>query len=192
MSEDGRIYLDEDTLLMIKVSEGGRDAYEKLYKKYIPILASYFINLNSHRTLIKDLVQEVFTRLWEHRRTYRSDSSFKTYLFGYAKNVLLEKQKKFTKEATIIRSFSFEYHHSHSGVSNNPEFEAYRTELIKNTRQAISKLPPKQKQAIMLFYVTGDSIAKCAERAKCSVKAFEGRLYRAWERLHQLLKADEF
>lgn len=190
--EDRRIYLDEDTRLMVKVSEGDEEAYERLYEKYTPILASYFINLNSHRTLIKDLVQETFTRIWEKREEYRPTAAFKTFLFTYAKNVLLEKQKKLTKEAAIICRFSFEYHCSFSGAPNNPEREACRTELIKNTRQTISKLPPKQKQAIMLFYVTGDSIAKCAERAKCSVKAFEGRLYHACERLHQLLKADEF
>ena len=177
---------------MVKVSEGNEEAYERLYEKYIPILTSYFINLNSHKTLIKDLVQETFTRIWEKREEYRPTATFKTFLFTYAKNVLLEKQKQSIKEASIIRKFSFEYHRSPSGVPNNPEFEAHRTELIKNTRQTISKLSPKQKQAITLFYVTGDSIAECAKRAKCSVKAFEGRLYRACERLHQLLKADEF
>ena len=86
---------------MVKVSEGNEEAYERLYEKYIPILTSYFINLNSHKTLIKDLVQETFTRIWEKREEYRPTATFKTFLFGYAKNVLKENIASAIKEITL-------------------------------------------------------------------------------------------
>lgn len=190
--QEKRIYLDEDTCSMLKAADGEQKAYERLYRKYFPIIASYLVSVNAHRTLIKDVTQEVFRRLWEHRTRYRPESSFKTYLFSYARNVLLEEQKRSAKETKIIRRLSFEYQHDSSNVSYNPEYKAYRAALIEKARRAISKLPAKQKQAIRLFHISGGSIAECAKLAKCSVKSFEGRLYRARERLHRLLEASEF
>lgn len=144
MVENRRIYLDEDTRLMLKVVNGDHTAYVILYKKHLLIVTSYLLSLNAHKTLVKDLAQEVFCRIWEKREEYRPAATFKTFLFTYAKNVLLENQKKLTKEVAIIRRFASEYHRNPSGVPNNPEFKAHRTELLKNT-----------KQAIMFFYVTG-------------------------------------
>ncbi len=185
------IYFDKDMRLMLKIADGDRTAYERLYKKYLPVVADYLVSLNSHEAMVKDLVQEVFMRLWEHRTSYRFQASLKTYLFSCARNVLSEKIKQIAKDREIIHRLFLQYPNKPSDFSSNPESMVSQTELVKATRQAISRLSPKQKQAIRLFYNTGASISECAKRAKCSVPAFKGRLFRARERLFQLLQADE-
>jgi len=171
---------------MLKVAKGDHAAYVILYKKYLPIVTSYLVSLNTHKILVKDLAQDVFTLLWKKREEYRPESLFKTFLFGYARKVLLKKQEQLAKETVAIHRHSLEYHHD-----SFPELKVCREELIKGIRQAISKLPPKQKQAVQLFYITGDPTAECAKCANCSIKAFENRLFRAREYLYQLLETDE-
>jgi RNA polymerase sigma-70 factor (ECF subfamily) len=187
----GKIYLDEDTRLMLKTSKGEREAYERLYKKYFPVVVDYLVSLNAYRALVKDVAQEVFTRLWQHRTRYRPESSFKTYLFGCVRNVLSERQKQSARDRMIIQRLIFQNWNNHPSFSDNPEFKASQAELIKNAIQAISMLPPKQKEALKLFYITGSSITESAKQVKCTVTAFEGRLFRARERLSQLLQAVE-
>ena len=163
-------------------------AYERLYKKYLPVVVDYFVSLNAHKALVKDLSQEVFTRLWQHRARYRPESSFKTYLFGCAKNVLSEKLKQSAKDKAISKRLFLQYHNTNSDSSGNPELKVFQEKSIKNARRAISKLPSNQKKAIELYYITEASISECAKRAKCSVQAFEGRLFRARQSLCRLLE----
>lgn len=187
----GKIYLDEDTRLMLKATKGDRGTYEKLYKKYFPVLVNYLVSLNAREALVKDVAQEIFTRLWQHRTRYRPESSFKTYLFGCARNVLSERLKQSTRDREIVQRLIFQSRKNRSDFSGNPEFKASQAESIRNVMQAISKLPPKQTEALKLFYITGFSITASAKQAKCTVTAFEGRLFRARERLCQLLQVNE-
>ena len=92
------IYFDEDTQLMIKAAEGDNNAYAVLYKKYLPIITRYAAKRNGHNRSSEDIAQEVLTRVYENRASYRPTAAFKTYLFTYAKNVIHKYQHRFTEQ----------------------------------------------------------------------------------------------
>ena len=181
------IYLDEDTRLMLQAADGNAQAFAKLYRKYIPIVTSYLASLNAHQNLLESLTQEVFVRIWHHRKRYHPSSTIKTYLFGYANKVLAEERKRFRKELTVTHKWFLKRHANSFDVSSGPEPKVLRAELAKTVRHAISELTNKQKQAVKIFYILGCSVDEAAERANCSTKAFESRLSRARQRLRQLL-----
>ena len=84
-------HIDEAAELMRKVANGDIEAYERIYSKFCPILRSFFANYNSHHISSDDFIQEVFTRLWQRRKSFRGESLFLTYLLGIARNILNEK-----------------------------------------------------------------------------------------------------
>ncbi|MHC4755965.1 MAG: RNA polymerase sigma factor [Planctomycetota bacterium] len=86
---------------MIKVLEGDRDAYTKLYNKYFSAIASFISKLDNRFQSPEDIAQEVLIRIWENRAKYHPTAALKTYLFAYAKNVLKENKPRSDKEITL-------------------------------------------------------------------------------------------
>jgi len=66
--------------------------------KYFRIVTNYLASLNGHISSLEDCTQATFIRIWQNRDKFRGDSTFKTYLFGVARNVLSERKRQLAKE----------------------------------------------------------------------------------------------
>ena len=182
MIDDRRIYVGEDTQLMIKVSEGDRDAYTILYNKYFSAVVSLAATLNGQLQSPEDVAQEVFCRIWEKREEYRPAAAFKTFLFGYAKKVLKENIASAVKELTLkIDELSdlIAKPHEFEATSQNKDITAYLEKVVAN-------LPERQKQSFVLVFIMGLSSAKAAKILNCSLDAVHSALFRARKTLRSL------
>ncbi len=175
-----KIFLDEDTSLMLKAAKGNGRAYEKLYKKYFSAVVSFLTSLNYQLRSAEDLAQEVFVRIWENKARYQPNATFKTYVFGYAKNVMQEYKNAFYKENFSIeqnlKSFPVDFQ------NNTANENDYNIVLLK---KLIAELPDKQRQCLELVYLCDFTPAEAAEILKCSLDAVYTSLYRARTRLRQ-------
>jgi RNA polymerase sigma-70 factor (ECF subfamily) len=176
VAENNRIYLDEDTKLMIRVSEGDREAYNRLYKKHFFTVVCFARNFNSQIQSSEDVAQEVFRIIWRKREGYRPTAVFKTYLLGCAKIDSIAHEIWFLRSSTNSSAFS-----------SQPASEIDMSEAIANVQKAKLQLSDKQFQAVELFHDMHMPISKAAKVAKCSEKAFECRLARAHKRLRQIM-----
>ena len=176
------IYLDEDTQLMIKAAEGDNNAYAVLYKKYLPIITRYAARRNGHSRSSEDIAQEVLTRVYENRASYRPTAAFKTYLFTYAKNVIHKYQRRFTEQLDDCLEIKI------MDGWFNPEIAAQNRELANRIKETIGRLSEKQRQAIKFAFYSSISIDKAAKLAGCSNVAFRRRICDARKRLIVLLE----
>lgn len=183
MVENRRIYLDDDTHLMLKVAEGDKEAFVRLYRMYFPVVSSFISSLDGEFQSAEDIAQEVFTRIWENRAKYQPTAAFKTYLFAYAKNVLKENKSPIDRERILdidklshltIGPYQFNTH-----VQNE--------EIISPLEKSITNLPDRQRQSFELIYITGLSTVKTAEILNCSLNAVHCAVYRARKTLRRLL-----
>ena len=85
-----KLEFDEDTRLMQRAANGDFSAFVTLYERYFRIVMDYLASLDGNPSSLEDYVQIVFLRIWQNRGKFRGDSTFKTYLFGVARNVLSE------------------------------------------------------------------------------------------------------
>lgn len=182
------INLNEDTRLMLKAAEGDREAFEKVYLKYFPIVTSFVKSLDGNINSSEDLAQKVFTRMWEKRIRFKAHSSVKTYLFAVARNVFSEYLRREDKETTA-RNLCFlkqdTRFSNHSRIRN----KSYETEIIEKVNKALAHLTPKQFQAVEYLYYMNLPSDKAGKLANCTEKAFEKRLSRAHKRLRQVLSS---
>jgi RNA polymerase sigma-70 factor (ECF subfamily) len=177
--ENRRIYLDEDTLLMIKVSGGDRDAYKELYNKYFPAVVGFTISLNGQLQSSEDVAQEVFYRIWEKRKEYRPTAAFKTFLFGYARNVVHELQQHLPAAAN---------HFEMMVEPSDPAAMVQHKELTLLIERAKSKLSDKQLQALEFTFYSNMPIDEAAKLVGCSSRVFRQRIYDAKKRLSALFQ----
>jgi RNA polymerase sigma factor (sigma-70 family) len=75
-----------DAELLERWRSGDKSAGEELFERHFDSIARFFRNKVDHG--IDDLIQRTFLACVESRDKFRGDSSFRTYLFGVAHNVL--------------------------------------------------------------------------------------------------------
>lgn len=183
MSNSYKIRPDHESQLMLKTAAGNRKAFEQLYNKYSPILRQFLIKRNSLHLSLEDIVQKIFLRIWEQRKKYRPESSFQTYFFGVAKNVLSEEEKDFRKANMERLRLDFI-------TSNELADNQTNTHYLNTTRllyKAVDDLPTKSAQAIKLHYFRNLSTLDAARIAGCSPGTFRQRLRYARDRLQDML-----
>ena len=189
MGDSLKRYLDEDTKLMLLVGRSNSRAFTKIYNKYFVVVTDYIASHNRSSVIPEDITQEVFSRIWHNRAKYQPNSSVNTFLFGYAKKVLMEEQNRLAKAVIAKQNWSLKHPLTSSTIiSSNPRTAACQAELEKTLEQAILQLPAKQRQAIRLTYDKGMSLQRAAKEVNCSREAFWSRLRRGREQLEQLLQ----
>lgn len=172
---------DPDLELMRRVARGDVAAMGQLYEKYYQTVVNFLVSRNGHISSVEDLAQEVFLRLWKSRDRFRAASSFKTYLFGIAINVLREAVVAHIRERRLTISTSAN-HHKKDPSETKDALEDRQLLVLKR----VASLSAKARQAIELAVLQGFSIREAANRAGCSEYAFRKRLARALTRINPI------
>lgn len=147
-------------------------------------LVNYVSRYSSGVESPEDIVQEVFTRILT-KNNFRGQSSFRTFLVGYAKMILLEVYKRKLKNELIYTHFS--KNTCVISTVNEQELIFWRKEIKQKIEIALDQLLSHQAQAIRLYYFDGLPMSSAAKRIGCSTKAFECLLYRTKRKLRQKL-----
>lgn len=180
MRDDSSIQFDEGIYLMMQAQKGDRQAYGRLYEKYVPAVRRYIARHGGLAEPKEDLVQEVFTRVWEHRAKYRPGMAVRPYLLGFAKNVFREHQTRIYREGAAER---YQPLRAVDSADMGPETAARRNDEARCMRAHLAKLPPKQRQAVELVYLVQMPVAKAAKAMGCSPETLRQNLYEARRRL---------
>lgn len=183
-------HIDKAANLMRRVTNGDIDAFECLFDEFGPVLRRIFINYDLYSMSLDDLVQEIFTRLWQQRKNYRGTSCFLTYLLGIARYTLKEEMRQSYK----INMARIEYLEELTNFTldsrdslSQPEATFYLKELTAALKEAKNKLTAKQQQVLELSQAPVTSLHKASQKIGCSPNALRCRLKRARKRSRELL-----
>jgi RNA polymerase sigma-70 factor, ECF subfamily len=182
------IQFDEDTHLMLKVTNGDQQAYGRLYEKYVPIVRRYFTRHNGRSASPEDLAQEVFTRIWRHRGQYRPLAPVRSYLLGVAANVSRESRAKARGKSPID---ACDPETLDDTSRPPPPAQAQSAEQLQVVKTLMSSLTDRQRQAVELVYLAGLSPVEAAKRIGCSVRALQVHLCLARRKLRGLAHPSE-
>lgn len=178
---------DGNVELMRKAARGHREAFACLYGRFGPKLKRLLAGGGISSPLREDLVQNIFTDLWERRKEYRTQASFEAYLFAIARNALRNELRRACRVAGIDLESRSEYSGDpHHGLSQ-PEAELHIKELAAAVEEARAKLTEMQRQALDAATAADIPSSKVLEELGCSYGAFRKRLQRARKRMRELL-----
>lgn len=181
-------HVDETVELMRKVANGDIEAFNCIYSKFCPILRNFFANYDGHHISSDDCTQEVFTRLWQMRKSFKGESLFITYLLSMARHILNEKMRQTHKMVRIeylkqVTRFTMDFH---NGLSQ-PESELCLKELTAALERIRAMLTAEQRQALEISQAVDVSLAGKSQKLGCSREAFRSRLKRVRKRFAALL-----
>ncbi|HIJ66522.1 MAG TPA: sigma-70 family RNA polymerase sigma factor, partial [Candidatus Hydrogenedentes bacterium] len=170
-----------------KALEGDKDAYGALVDAYQGMVFATALNITGDYADSEDVVQEAFLRAYQKLRALSDPAKFATWLHTLARRValqFLEKKHRIpgaTKAATLDG-------HAESAVESPAEAYA-RQELSRLLWAQVAALPPKTREAVLLYYMEGFSIKRAAAYLGINENAMKGRLRFGREKLREQLTA---
>lgn len=128
--------------------KGGDDHYaefEALYKKLAPGLRAYLqMRMQYNRSLADDVMQEATRIMWRKWELVRNHPNQKAWLYMVAGRIADRTLKKGSREIPQ------EDMSVHAGTGQNDQEDSYTA-----LREAVEKLPERQRQAVWLHYFYG-------------------------------------
>jgi RNA polymerase sigma-70 factor (family 1) len=165
---------EEKTLLAI-VATGDRQAFTKLYTTHLNGLYRYIFLFTKSKEEAEEILQDIFIKIWVNREKLSEIDSFKSYLFRFAKNKLLDKIRHSQIRQRVLSEIKRTKNVSETTTSDQC---AYR-EYYKVVQQAIEKLPPKRKLIFRLNIENGLSQDEIARELNISKSVVQKQTYRA-------------
>jgi RNA polymerase sigma-70 factor, ECF subfamily len=168
---------DMDVVLWNKIKSGDNAAFEILFQSYYTILCLFAKRYTHDMNLSKEIVQDLFVYLWEHRDKLSINISIKAYLYRAVRfNALrrLENEKKLGIRMDIIPE------------PDDPEFNDHLeyAELQTQISEAIEALPEQCQHIFKLSRFEQLKYAEIAEKLNLSVKTIEAQISKALRMIH--------
>jgi len=166
---------DPDLVLAIRNSDAG--AFKILYFRYHDPLFRYVWYRTRSPEFAEDTLQEIFTRLWQNRRSLDPGKSVKAYLYRIAHNLLVDNLRKEGLEKSLRAGTRLQ-------SSDAGEEDA---ELRMDVQSAVDSLPDDIRTAFILNRFQRLKYAEIAEVCGVSIKTVESRIGRALDILRKAL-----
>jgi RNA polymerase sigma-70 factor (ECF subfamily) len=160
-----------------------QEQFLQLYKLVQDRLESFTIALTRNREIAKDIAGETILIAYQQFDSIRSKEAFLSYLFTIATR-LYRKRLKDLKKTEMLQAQSIEM--LYDGTLDQEA--ACDVELLY---QAMEKLPENQREAIIMFEISGFSNKEISEIQDSTLSAVKMRLKRARAKLAVLLGADK-
>ncbi|GLU52811.1 RNA polymerase sigma factor [Dyadobacter frigoris] len=174
------IATEEDSLLILGICNGNRDAFDVLYKKYWKFVYNAAYKRLSNSDQAKDIAQDIFVQLWGRLSSNPSLNieSLPSYLYIAVRNSVfnwIEKEKKFVSIADLLIQLDNQKDNADAQMRYNELFSAYEV--------LIESLPRQQQVIFRMRYDHDLSSDEIANKLAISPKTVRNQLGRAMSKL---------
>jgi RNA polymerase sigma-70 factor (ECF subfamily) len=186
--ERGRLQAKEsepsdDEAAVRAFQRGDREAFEGLLVKYRRMVYRLCYRFAGNHEDADDLSQEVFLRVYRGLPGFRGQARFSTWLYRVAVNTCVH--------WVHTRKAAFELPHNLVDPAPGPLEDLSRTEQSARLREAMERLPPRQRMTLLLRVdqqLSHKEISRILDSPLGTVKA---NIFFAVENLRKMIKRED-
>jgi len=181
---------DEDIIRLIL--KGDCELYSELIDRYSSKVYSTAYSYTHNHEEARDLVQEIFIKVYGSLRNFKFEAKFSTWLYRIAVNSCIDWSRK-SKSKTIMAAWSVEDGNILDSLisdADDPEEKVLRQEHKEAVINTVACLPEIYKTVLILYYFEELQIQEISNILDCPKKTIETRLYRAKGILKSMLKQE--
>lgn len=167
--------IHDDQFLIYLISQEDTLAFTELYNRHKDKLYGFSIDLLGSPEKAKDLVHDVFLKIWEQRASLENKEIFSGYLYTMVRNFCIDYFRKFARELVVNQKLA----EKEKQNLQTPESDFLYRDLQHKVQQAINKLPPRQKEIYILHREERLKYNEIAQKLNLSVSTVENHFSRA-------------
>ncbi len=181
---------DDDVRLMLAFAAGDEAAFAALFERWSRPLLRYLERLVREAAVAEELVQEAFVRIHRARESYRPEARFSTWLYRIATHLAWNELRRPRRRVP---------HESVDGEESAPlaapgvpvDELVHARRVSAEVEGALAALPERQRAALWLAAVEGQSYAEVADALATSEVAVKALVHRARVALAEALAGCE-
>ena len=179
-----------DDELMLDLANGEVEALERLYDRYSSLVFSVGVRVLNDRQLAEDVTQDVFLRLW--RRPWSYDPTrgrFRSWLLSVTRNRAIDERRRVVRRLRVEEQGDDRVREPPAPDRfHDPQLEAVLAEERRAVREAMTRLPPAQREVIELAYFGGLTQVEIAARTAEPLGTVKTRIRLGIQKLRQALQ----
>lgn len=172
-----------EKLIIRELRNGNTQAFVLLYDAYHVRLFNFCVKIIKDKEESKDLVQEVFIKIWETRESLDEDKSFSGFVFKIAKNKVLNRIKKKLSHRIYLVCISED---KKLGTDFNDEVESH--EFMGFLKKTIEQLPETTKNIFLLNRNEGLTYKKIAQKLDITENVVDHEIRKALQHIKDQIK----
>lgn len=140
--------------LIHRIINKDQRALELLYKKYSNTVFSLVLSIVQRREEAEDVLQELFMKIWEKAYTYNeTKGSVYSWVVTMSRNKAIDRIRSSRYKASKLEDTNDEVLYGHiEGDTRNPLEETMMNEQMEQVRNALIRIPGKQREAVAIAY----------------------------------------
>jgi RNA polymerase sigma-70 factor (ECF subfamily) len=164
--------------------QGDEVAWETIVHSMAKRVYNLCYRFTGCREEAEDLTQEIFIRIYQTLRTFRSDvGSFQCWAMKLSRNLIIDRYRQSRRVPKSLGSTELEEMHLEDLSKPSPQRRIEQTEASKFVAQALSALSPESQEVINLRYMQGMGYQEMADILKVPEGTVKSRVSRGRQSL---------
>lgn len=181
--------LEDEQQRIERLRSGDLDALGDLFRDLGGVMTAVARTMLRDRDEADDVVEEALVRIHSAARGFRGERGLRTWTLRIVMNLCRDRLRRRRFDGGRAEELDLL---GHAGLAVNPVVEwdeaMDRTKLIDALERAIDRLPPEQREAVVLCHRAGLSQAEAGETLGIAEGSVKARLHRARQRLRAELE----
>ena len=175
------VYSDKE--LIRKLKKGDIEAFNRIFYAYSSKLYHFAYGYLKSKEDAEEMVQEIFSKIWDKRVEIKEEYEFRSYLFSIAFNYV---KKHFRSKALINKYIEAEIPNIIDSQQTQEEVNYSSLKLMVD--QLVDRMPERRKAVFLKSRFEGKNAKEIAKEMNISSSTVENHLNQALRYLRQHLK----
>ena len=175
--------VNDEASLLICLKQGDQEAFAILYQQYAADLLRYAASRMFRLEDARDIIQDVFIKLWNDRAAIQVNTGIRQYLYGMVRNRVIDHIRK----NAVREEYALLLQYLGAPDLPDPLAQLEAKEFAASIQQTLAKLSPKVREVYHLSREQQLSIPEIAAQLQVSEQTVKNQLTTALNHLRKSL-----
>ena len=157
------------------IEEDDLGAFERIYKMYEKQLGQYAFQFTKSRFISDEIIQDVFFKLWLHRKSLQKDGNIKAYLYRMVRNRSLN----YIRDAVQHEDLAEVLKKDALRARDQADDHVISMDLDNLMDSILERLPERKRNIYQLSRQQGKSNGEIAKQLGITIKTVENHIWEA-------------